>query len=122
MRTTAGPTTPVAVLAQKWNGSRCALGVRLTESGHINRSLFVLGKVVNALNDGSVKYPFLDDSPHFVQLRVPYRDSKLTRLLQDSLGGKSHGILIGSMLRDPAQQSSPLIPLPRYCSRNRPLC
>lgn len=43
-------------------------GLRLKESGAINTSLFVLGKVVDALNQGLP--------------RVPYRDSKLTRLLQ----------------------------------------
>lgn len=58
-------------------------GVRMTESTNINSSLFVLGKVVNALNDGSA--------------RIPYRDSKLTRLLQDSLGGKSHAIMIANI-------------------------
>ena len=40
----------------------------MTESTNINTSLFVLGKVVNALNDNCS--------------RVPYRDSKLTRILQ----------------------------------------
>lgn len=43
-------------------------GLRLKESGAINTSLFVLSKVVDALNQGLP--------------RVPYRDSKLTRLLQ----------------------------------------
>jgi len=62
-------------------------GQRLTESSNINTSLFVLGKVVNALNEG---------------IRVPYRDSKLTRLLQDSLGGKSNAILIANIA--PSQQ------------------
>ena len=57
-------------------------GVRMTESSSINTSLFVLGKVVNALNDGA---------------RVPYRDSKLTRLLQDSLGGNSNAIMIANI-------------------------
>ncbi|XP_021491501.1 kinesin-like protein KIF22 [Meriones unguiculatus] len=55
-------------------------GIRLKESGAINTSLFVLGKVVDALNQGLP--------------RIPYRDSKLTRLLQDSLGGSAHSILI----------------------------
>lgn len=53
---------------------------RLQESGAINSSLFVLNKVVDAIN-----------SKHH---RVPYRDSKLTRLLQDSLGGTSYSCMI----------------------------
>ncbi|EDM17322.1 kinesin family member 22, isoform CRA_c [Rattus norvegicus] len=58
-------------------------GIRLKESGAINTSLFVLGKVVDALNQGLP--------------RIPYRDSKLTRLLQDSLGGSAHSILIANI-------------------------
>uniref|UniRef100_A0A8C2B419 Kinesin-like protein n=1 Tax=Cyprinus carpio TaxID=7962 RepID=A0A8C2B419_CYPCA len=56
-------------------------GIRLKESGAINLSLFTLSKVVDALNAGAVG-------------RVPYRDSKLTRLLQDSLGGSAHSVMI----------------------------
>ncbi|TRY91596.1 hypothetical protein DNTS_021758, partial [Danionella cerebrum] len=56
-------------------------GIRLKESGAINLSLFTLSKVVDALNTG-------------VGGRVPYRDSKLTRLLQDSLGGSAHSVMI----------------------------
>ncbi|XP_033627005.1 kinesin-like protein KIF22 [Asterias rubens] len=55
-------------------------GIRLKESGAINTSLFVLGKVVDALNQGLG--------------RIPYRDSKLTRLLQDSLGGSAHACMV----------------------------
>ena len=55
-------------------------GQRIKESGSINTSLFVLSKVVDALN-----------AKH---TRVPYRDSKLTRLLQDSLGGGSRACII----------------------------
>ncbi|KAJ8042619.1 Kinesin-like protein KIF22-B [Holothuria leucospilota] len=55
-------------------------GIRLKESGAINMSLFQLGKVVDALNQ---KLP-----------RIPYRDSKLTRLLQDSLGGHAHACML----------------------------
>lgn len=55
-------------------------GDRLAESGAINSSLFVLGQVVDALNKGAP--------------RIPYRDSKLTRLLQDSLGGTAYSLLI----------------------------
>jgi kinesin family member 22 len=48
--------------------SGAAADARLKESATINTSLFVLGKVIDALNAG--------------EARVPYRDSKLTRLLQ----------------------------------------
>jgi kinesin family protein 22 len=51
----------------------------MVESGNINKSLFVLGNVVDALNRGDK--------------RIPYRDSKITRLLQDSLGGKSNSLV-----------------------------
>uniref|UniRef100_A0A669E4L4 Kinesin-like protein n=1 Tax=Oreochromis niloticus TaxID=8128 RepID=A0A669E4L4_ORENI len=56
-------------------------GIRLKESGAINLSLFTLSKVVDSLNSGT-------------SVRVPYRDSKLTRLLQDSLGGSAHSVMI----------------------------
>jgi hypothetical protein len=49
-------------------------GARLTESSNINTSLFCLSKVVNCLNEQG----------HNTAVRVPYRDSKLTRLLQVS--------------------------------------
>ncbi|KAL0579719.1 hypothetical protein V5O48_002283 [Marasmius crinis-equi] len=53
---------------------------RMQESSAINKSLSVLGKVVHALNSG--------------HSRIPYRESKLTRILQDALGGSSLGLLI----------------------------
>ncbi|KAI0087443.1 P-loop containing nucleoside triphosphate hydrolase protein [Irpex rosettiformis] len=53
---------------------------RMAESSAINKSLSVLGQVVHALNQGAS--------------RIPYRNSKLTRLLQDALGGSSVGLLI----------------------------
>lgn len=56
-------------------------GIRLKESGAINLSLFTLSKVVDSLNSATT-------------VRVPYRDSKLTRLLQDSLGGSAHSVMI----------------------------
>jgi kinesin family protein 5 len=55
-------------------------GVRLDEAKMINRSLTTLGMVINSLTDGSK--------------HVPYRDSKLTRVLQESLGGNSRTALI----------------------------
>jgi len=57
-----------------------ATGTRLEEAKNINSSLTTLGMVINALCDGA---------PH-----IPYRDSKLTRLLMDSLGGNSRTTMI----------------------------
>lgn len=57
-----------------------ASGLRLEEAKNINSSLTTLGMVINSLCDGS---------PH-----VPYRDSKLTRLLMESLGGNSKTTMI----------------------------
>lgn len=61
-------------------------GIRLTESNNINRSLFVLGKVVNSILNK--------------EIRIPYRDSKLTRLLQDSIGGNSVCCIIANVNDD----------------------
>uniref|UniRef100_A0A673YXT0 Kinesin-like protein n=1 Tax=Salmo trutta TaxID=8032 RepID=A0A673YXT0_SALTR len=60
-----------------------AEGDRLKEGISINRGLLSLGNVISALGDENKKGTF-----------VPYRDSKLTRLLQDSLGGNSHTLMI----------------------------
>ncbi|XP_061583678.1 kinesin-like protein KIF21B isoform X1 [Cololabis saira] len=60
-----------------------ATGERAREGISINCGLLALGNVISALGDQSKK------GGH-----VPYRDSKLTRLLQDSLGGNSHTIMI----------------------------
>lgn len=62
-------------------GKTGAAGMRLEEAKNINKSLTVLGLVINNLTDGK--------SSH-----IPYRDSKLTRILQDSLGGNSKTSLI----------------------------
>ncbi|OLY83549.1 Kinesin-like protein KIF22-A [Smittium mucronatum] len=61
---------------------------RMKESTAINQSLFVLGKVIEALNSGAVSFSY------FVKSRIPYRDSKMTRILQDSLGGGSKSMMI----------------------------
>lgn len=60
-----------------------ATAERLKEASKINRALSSLGNVISAL---------AEKSPH-----VPYRDSKLTRLLQDSLGGNSKTIMIANV-------------------------
>uniref|UniRef100_A0A8C5I2I8 Kinesin-like protein KIF21B n=1 Tax=Gouania willdenowi TaxID=441366 RepID=A0A8C5I2I8_GOUWI len=60
-----------------------ATGERAREGISINCGLLALGNVISALGDQAKK------GGH-----VPYRDSKLTRLLQDSLGGNSHTVMI----------------------------
>ncbi len=49
------------------------------ETGYINKSLFVLANVINKLAE----------NPHGKKVYIPYRDSKLTRLLSQALGGNS---------------------------------
>ncbi|KAF5576711.1 kinesin family member 11 [Fusarium pseudocircinatum] len=56
---------------------------RAAEAGLINKSLLTLGRVINAL---------VDRSSH-----IPYRESKLTRLLQDSLGGRTKTCIIATI-------------------------
>jgi len=71
----------------------------MAESAAINKSLSVLGQVVHALNQGAVGV-LLSTSSRFMatysahKSRIPYRNSKLTRILQDALGGTSVGLLI----------------------------
>eukprot|EP00440_Ansanella_granifera_P022989 gb/GFBE01024968.1/.p1 GENE.gb/GFBE01024968.1/~~gb/GFBE01024968.1/.p1 ORF type:complete len:792 (+),score=272.25 gb/GFBE01024968.1/:1-2376(+) len=61
-----------------------ATGERLKEATKINLSLSALGNVISALVDGK--------SAH-----IPYRDSKLTRLLQDSLGGNTKTVMVANL-------------------------
>ncbi|ONL96694.1 Kinesin-like protein KIN-5B [Zea mays] len=56
---------------------------RARETGEMNKSLLTLGRVINALVEHSV--------------HVPYRDSKLTRLLRESLGGKAKTCIIATV-------------------------
>jgi hypothetical protein len=64
-------------------------GVRLKEALHINTSLTALGKVIMALDPSS-------ENTH-----IPYRDSKLTRVLQNSLGGNSYTTVIAAIHPNP---------------------
>ena len=64
-------------------------GMRLREGANINRSLLALGNCINALVEqktGSRK-----------AIHVPYRDSKLTRLLKDSLGGNCCTVMVANV-------------------------
>lgn len=75
---------------------------RLKEASKINLALSSLGNVISAL---------AENSPH-----VPYRDSKLTRLLQDSLGGNSKTIMIANIGPSAYNYNETLTTL-RYASR-----
>lgn len=71
-------------LAGSENISRSgAVNVRAREAGKINQSLLTLGKVINAL---------VERRSH-----VPYRESKLTRILQDSLGGNTKTVIVATV-------------------------
>ncbi|XP_071509705.1 kinesin-like protein KIF15 [Diadema antillarum] len=67
-----------------------AVGMRLKEAGSINRSLSVLGNVIMALVDIA----------HKKQRHVPYRDSKLSFLLRDALGGNAKTYIIANVHPD----------------------
>merc|ERR1719354_1006569 len=58
-------------------GHTGAEGIRLKEGSHINKSLLALGTVIAKLAEDRDRY------------HIPYRDSKLTRILQSSLGGNA---------------------------------
>ncbi|KAJ0401552.1 hypothetical protein ATCC90586_002860 [Pythium insidiosum] len=62
-----------------------ATGERLKEGAAINKSLSALGNVITMLADSKRK------------AHVPYRDSKLTRLLQESLGGNSLTVMVAAI-------------------------
>ncbi|KAI5374466.1 Kinesin heavy chain [Alternaria postmessia] len=62
-------------------GKTGASGQTLEEAKKINKSLSALGMVINCLTDSKTQH-------------IPYRDSKLTRILQESLGGNSRTTLI----------------------------
>jgi hypothetical protein len=78
-----GKLNLVDLAGSERQGKTGAEGLRLKEGAKINLSLSCLGNVISALVEGK---------PH-----IPYRDSKLTRLLQDSLGGNSKTVMIANM-------------------------
>ncbi|XP_048698592.2 kinesin-like protein KIF16B isoform X2 [Caretta caretta] len=72
-----------------------ATGVRLKEGGNINKSLVTLGNVISALAD--LSQDATNPLAKKKQVFVPYRDSVLTWLLKDSLGGNSKTIMIATI-------------------------
>ena len=83
------------------------IGDRQKEGISINTGLLALGNVISALGDESRK-----------GAHVPYRDSKLTRLLQDSLGGNSHTLMLACVSPSDADYMKTLSTL-KYAGRAR---
>lgn len=88
---------------QQWTG---ATGLRLKEAGNINKSLLALSNVMNALVDIA----------NGKQRHVQYRDSKLTFLLKDSLGGNSKTFIIANINSSPTSYAETLSTL-RFAKR-----
>ncbi|CAD8175364.1 unnamed protein product [Paramecium octaurelia] len=85
-----------------------AQGKTMEEGININQSLLVLGNVIKTLSDQKKKS----------QTHIPYRESKLTRILQDSLGGNSNTCMIACVSPAESNYEETLNTL-KYASRAR---
>ncbi len=99
----AGKLNLVDLAGSERQSKTNAEGQRLKEAQKINLSLSALGNVISALVDGKAKH-------------IPYRDSKLTRLLQDSLGGNTKTVMIAAVSPADYNYDETLSTL-RYASR-----
>lgn len=98
-----GKLNLVDLAGSERQGKTGATGQRLKEATKINLSLSALGNVISALVDGKTHH-------------VPYRDSKLTRILQDSLGGNTKTVMCANA--GPAEYNyDETISTLRYASR-----
>lgn len=91
-----------------------ATGERLKEGGHINKSLVCLGSVISALAEHSTQV--FQKNGTKKKTFIPYRDSTLTWLLKDSLGGNSKTIMIAAISPADCNYSETLSTL-RYANR-----
>ncbi|KAM9803712.1 kinesin-like protein KIF11 [Neosynchiropus ocellatus] len=82
-------------------GRSGAVDKRAREAGNINQSLLTLGRVITAL---------VEKRPH-----VPYRESKLTRILQDSLGGRTKTSIIATVSPSSSNMEETLSTLEYAC-------
>lgn len=67
----------------------------MLEGANINKSLLALGNCINILADSSKK------NMNSSNVHIPYRDSKLTRILKDSLGGNAKTLMIACVSSNP---------------------
>ena len=81
-------------------------GIRLKEALHINSSLTCLGKVIMALD------------PTSVNNHIPYRESKLTRILQNSLGGNSYTSVLAAIHPHQSHYEECLSTLKSFCFKS----
>ncbi|GAB2295796.1 hypothetical protein Dimus_029952 [Dionaea muscipula] len=81
--TIAGKLNLIDLAGNEDNRRACNEGIRLQESAKNNQSLLALFNVIYALNNK--------------RSHVPYRESKLTRILQDSLGGTSRALMVACL-------------------------
>ncbi|KAF4525892.1 hypothetical protein B566_EDAN013141 [Ephemera danica] len=91
-----------------------ATGQRLKEGAHINKSLVTLGSVISALAEVSTTAPGAEHPRR--SAFIPYRDSVLTWLLKDSLGGNSKTIMIAAISPADCNHGETLSTL-RYANR-----
>lgn len=104
-RITAGKLNLVDLAGSERQSKTQATGTALKEATKINLSLAALGNVISALVDGNGK-----------TAHIPYRDSKLTKLLQDSLGGNTKTVMIACI--SPASYNyDEILGTLRYASR-----
>ena len=68
---------------------------KMLEGANINKSLLALGNCINILAENSKK------SMSCSNVHIPYRDSKLTRILKDSLGGNAKTLMIACVSSNP---------------------
>ena len=75
--------------SERQKSTACA-GERLKEASNINKSLTTLGMVINSLSGEKHR------------VHIPFRDSKLTFVLRDSLSGNSKNLIIETISRMPS--------------------
>jgi len=88
-------------------------GIRTFEGSNINRSLLTLGNCINILSEK--RRPNSNVAPQF----IPYRDSKLTRLLKDSLGGNTKTVMIACISPSSLYYDETLNTLKYACRANK---
>ena len=89
-----------------------ATGIRLKEGGNINKSLLTFINVISTLADLSSNANSNNASKHY----IPYRDSVLTWLLKDSLGGNSKTVILAAISPADCNYAETLSTL-RYANR-----